>query len=242
MATTTAITLLDAINRASRTLGISQAASGAERQLLIDWYNEAVDQFLTETKMVQKTLKLAMTANQGDYTIDDQIISMKDLNYVPSGQQGWLMIPCDETEIIQRRLLQSAVAMAPQRYALAGSNTIMIWPTPSSSADYVHGLYVSHPTTAMSADAHSPDTSTYGGIPVEWHPVLLWYVFWQAAMLTKDEASGAGQAFEQRWMAGLQRAKMRQAKKLGVRVPRARVGPRDKGSRGFASPGVDTGY
>lgn len=241
MATTTAITLLDAINRTSRTLGISQAASGAERQLLIDWYNEAVDQFLTETKMVQKTLKLAMTSGQGDYTLDDQIIAMKDLNYVPNGQQGWLMIPVDETEIIERRLLQSAVEQNPQRYALAGANTIMVWPTPTSSSDYIHGLYVSHQTTAMTADSHSPDTAAYGGIPVEWHPVLLWYVFWQAAMLTKDELSGAGQAYEQKWMAGLQRAKYRQSKKLGVRVPRARVGFRDRGWRSSASPGVDTG-
>lgn len=242
MATTTAITLLDAINRTSRTLGISQAASGAERQLMIDWYNEAVDQFLTETKMVQKTLKLAMTANQGDYTIDDQIISMKDLNYVPSGQQGWLMIPVDETEIIQRRLLQSAVAMAPQRYALAGSNTLMVWPTPTSSSDYIHGLYVSHQTTAMTADSHSPDQAVYGGIPVEWHPVLLSYVMWQAGMLTNDIMSSAGQNYEAAWEKGLQRAKIRQTKKLGTRVAKARPGHRDKGWRNFASPGVDTGF
>jgi hypothetical protein len=241
MATTTAITLLDAINRASRTLGISQAASGAERQLLIDWYNEAVDQFLTETKLVQKTINLSMTAGQGDYTLDDQIISMSDLSYVPYQQQGWMMIPCDPTEITQRRLLQSAVAMAPQRFALAGSNTIMVWPTPVSSSDAIHGLYTSHQTSAMTADSHSPDTAAYGGIPVEWHPVLLWYVFWQSAMLTKDELSQAGELYRQRWIEGLTHAKMKQTKKLGVRVPRARVGFRDKGWRGFASPGVDTG-
>jgi hypothetical protein len=238
----TAITLLDAINRASRTLGISAAASGAERQLAIDWYNEAVDQFLVETKMVWTPVSMTTTAGTGDYTLDTSIIAMKDLSYVPSGQQGWLMIPVDETEITQRRLLQSAVAMAPQRYALAGSNTLMVWPTPTSSLDTINGLYVAHAASAMSADAHSPDSAVYGGIPVEWHPTLLWYVFWQAAMLTNDIMSSAGQNYEAAWEKGLQRAKIRQTKKLGTRVAKARPGHRDKGWRNFASPGVDTGF
>ena len=154
---------------------------------------------------------------------------------------GWIMVPVDETEIIQRRLLQSAVAMAPQRFALAGSNTIMVWPTPTSSSDYIHGLYVSHQTTAMTADTASPDSAVYGGIPVEWHPVLLDYVLWQAARLTNDIMSSSGQTYQENWEKGLQRAKVRQTKKLGVRVPKALPGFRDKGWRNFASPGVDTG-
>jgi len=242
MATTTAITLLDAINRTSRTIGLSQAAGHAERALMVDWYNEAVDQFLMETKLVEKTIKLAMTAGQGDYTLDDQIISMKDLNYIPSGQQGWMMRPVDETEITARRLLQGSAAVVPELYALAGANTIMVWPTPTSSSDFIHGLYVSHQTTAMTADSHSPDTAAFGGIPVEWHPVLLNYVMWQAAMLAKDDTSQGGAAFMQLWERGIAKAKMKATKKLGIRIANAKPGYRDKGYRTWASPGVDTGF
>ena len=238
----TAITLLDAVNRTSRTIGLSQAASHPERALMVDWYNEAVDQFLVETKMVEKTVAMTVTAGQGDYTLDAEIISMKDLNYIPSGNQGFLMIPVDETEITQRRLLQGSPALLPERYALAGSSTLMLWPTPTSSADAIHGIYVSHAASAMTADGHSPDTAVYGGIPVEWHPVLLSYVMWQAGMLAKDELSQAGQLYAQQWASGLTRAKMKQTKKLGVRVPHARVGYRDKGTSSAVSPGVDLGY
>lgn len=237
-----ALTVLNVVNRVSRTTGLSQAASHPERQLMIDWYNEAVDQFLVETKMVAKTVNMAVTSGQGDYTLDPTIISMKDLYYVPASGQGFMMIPVDETEISERRLLQGSPALLPERYALAGSNVLMIWPTPTSSSDAIHGLYVAHAASAMSADAHSPDTAVYGGIPVEWHPVLLDYVLWQAAAVAKDELSQAGSLYQQRWMAGLVRAKQRQAKKLGVRVPRAIPGYRDKGLRNIATPGIDTGY
>ena len=238
----TAITLLDAINRTSRTIGLSQAAGHPERALIVDWYNEAVDQFLVDTKMVVKTVSLACTAGVGDYTLDAQIIALKDLYYVPVSGTSFLMQPVDATEIQSRRLLNPSVIQTPELYALAGSTTLMVWPTPTSSTDAIHGLYAAHAASAMTADTHQPDTDVYGGIPVEWHPTLLDYVLWQAGMLAKDELSQAGELYHQRWMAGLQRAKMRQAFKLGRTRSRAVPGYRNKGAKYATNPGVDVGY
>lgn len=238
----TAINLGDAINRTSRATGLSQAASHPERSLMVGWYNEAVDQFLVETKMITATASMAVTAGSADYTLDTSLIAIKDLWYDPAdGSTDFLMIPEDESEIIRRRILQASVAASPERYALSGANLLMLWPTPVTTGDKIHVLYVGHAASAMSADAHSPDTAAYGGIPVEWHPVLLDYLMWKAAIQAKDEASGNGQVYMQAWMSGLARAKSRTTRKAGVRVPRAVPGGRDRSWRRTASPGVDLG-
>lgn len=235
----TAITLLDAINRTSRTIGLSQAAGHPERAFMVDMYNEAVDQFLMETKLVEKTVSMATVAGSGDYTLDAEIIALKSLSYVPASGQGFVMTPVASAEIVQRRLIATQPTGVPELYALAGSNILMLWPTPLSSSDAVHGIYVSHAASAMSADAHSPDTAAYGGIPVEWHPVLLDYVLWQSGQLAKDELSQAGEMYHQRWAAGLVRAKQRQRFKLGRPHPRAVHGYKGRGFQNIFTPGID---
>jgi hypothetical protein len=130
------------------------------------------------------------------------------------------------------RIRTDAVDSDPRYYAYEG-NLLMIYPTPQSSDDEIHIVYVPRPT-AMTATTDSPST-----VPEEYHPVIEAYVKWKAGEHANDKSSGNGQGFKLQYEEGVIDARVSQARRAGMRIGRVSFG--QPSWRSYASPGVDVG-
>ena len=223
--------------RAARVSGMSTSDSG-DTDLIDAWANEAVVQFLKDTKINQITASLAVTADTADYTIDSDILSFSDVYIVPaSGQWDTMLEPLDSRELLRRRLLENSAETSVRYYALQGAHTLMLHPAPQSSSDTLHIIYVPRPTSSLSTTAHSPDTDGYGNIPTEYHPVLESYVKWKACEAEEHKPSQNGLQFQSEYERGIARVKADLARKAGVLKAGAVWGRR--GKRFPVTPGTD---
>jgi len=224
--------------RIQRTVGLAGGTAGDEQTLIDGWVNEAVEQFLIETKAVKKTASLTLAAGQGDYTIDADILAFEDLYIDPAdGTQEYMMVPVDTWDIRRARRVTSSPGVPPYHYAYE-SQMLMIYPTPVSSSDTVHIVYVAKPSALLASGSDSPSDATRGNIPSQYHPVLEAYAMWKAAEYSNDAPSGMGEKFRAAYERGILRVKILESRKAGVRVSRARVGWRRSIP---ARPGIDLG-
>jgi hypothetical protein len=226
-------------SRVSGAIGLDNSSGSTEQGLIDGWVNEAVEQFLVETKAHWRTSSLAVTAGSGDYILDTNILAFKDFYYVPnSGNPNRQMRAVDTEEITRLRQLVTTTGVDPYLYAIQGANILMLYPNPQSSSDTVHFLYVPRPGSTLSATGDTPSATAYGGIPAEFHPTLEAYAKWKAADYADDKSSQYGMTYMQEWANGLAKAKEHMIKKGGVRTGRAKIGFRKMWPN---SPGVDTG-
>ncbi len=227
--------------RVTGAIGIDAAtansATSQEYALFLSWLNEAAVEFLRETKVFKRTASLAVVAESADYSIDSAILSFEDATYTPSGGTQRLLRQVDTAIIREMRLGTTTLASDPEWYAYEGQ-TIMLYPTPRSSSDALHIVYVPRPT-AMTATTDAPSVTANGGIPEEYHPVLESYVKWKAAEHANDKASGNGQGFKQQWDEGVAKTKITEIRKAGMLIGSVNLGRRNW--RSFAGPGVDVG-
>ena len=215
--------LSDFRTRAARVSGMSTSDSG-DTALLDAWTNEAVEQFLKETKINIRTASLAVTADTGDYTLDTDILAMQALWYAPAANaQSALLQPLSPEAMIEMRLIADTAGNNPRYYAMAGSNTIMIHPEPLSSSDRLHVLYVPR-HTALSATSDTPSATANGNIPAEYHSVLESYVKWKACEAEEHRPSQNGLQFQAEWEKGIQKVRMEMKRKAGMVIPAARIG------------------
>lgn len=212
--------------------------SGTEQSLIDSWLNEAILQFLADTKMVKKTTAISATSGVGDYTLDYNVLSFEDVWYAPaSGAQQVLMEPVDSRDIRQMRLYSTATPNAPYYYAFEGTNMFMIYPNAASSSDIIHMIYVATANSALSATADDPSQANYGWIPSEFHPILEAYAKWKAAEYNDNLW---GQQWAQEYQEGITRAKSLTSRKSGTMLPVATWGRKSK-RRYPTTPGTDTG-
>jgi len=226
--------------RVTHAIGIDAAtansATSQEYTLFLSWLNEAVVQFLRKTKVFKRTASLSVVANSGDYSLDTDILAFEDVTYAPEGGTSRSLQQIDTAEIRDMRLVPVTSA-DPMYYAYEGQ-TILLYPSPRSSSDTLHILYVPRPA-ALSATADAPSVTANGGIPAEYHPVLESYVKWKAAEHANDKASGNGQTFMQQWQEGIIDTRVSEMRKAGMRIGSVNIGHRSW--RTYAGPGVDVG-
>lgn len=167
------------------------AASGGDRDYITGWLNEGVIDVLRRTHCYVKEAAMTMTANVSDFTLDAAILAIDEL-YVTSGGQGYPLEPRPARSVIRMRL--SSTTSSPCRYyALLGNNLLTFYPTPSAN-DTLTVFYVPRPT-AMSSGSDDPSSTTFGGIPSEYHPAVECYAMWKAAAYKKDQASAQGERY-----------------------------------------------
>ena len=201
--------------RVARVSGMSESAS-SDLALIDGWANEAVVQFLKETKIDVRKAALSMTAGSADYTLDTDILAFDSLWIEPaSGGQSTLLKQASTAEITQMRLFESSPDVSPVFYALKGAHLLMLHPAPSSSSDELHMLYVARPVNSMSATGHTPSDEGYGNIPEEFHPVLESYVKWKACEAEEHKPSDNGLKFQSEWEIGLAKTRAGIAMKNG---------------------------
>lgn len=228
--------------RVTHAIGIDAAtansATSQEYTLFLSWLNEGVVQFLRKTKVFKRTASLALTVDVGDYSLDSDILAFEDVTYTPSGGTARSLTQIDTWQIRDMRLPTATLASDPAYYAYE-AQTIMLYPTPRSSSDTLHILYVPRPT-ALAATADAPSATANGGIPSEYHWVVEAYVKWKAGEHANDKSSGNGQAWKQEWESGVVDTRVSELRKAGMRIGSVNIG-RGRDWRNFSGPGVDLG-
>jgi len=226
--------------RVTHAIGIDAAtansATSQEYTLFLSWLNEAVVQFLRKTKVYKRTASMTLTVDEGDYAIDSDILAFEDVSYSPASGQARSLTQIDTWQIRDMRL--SEAATDPLYYSYEGQ-TIMLFPTPLSSSDTLHIIYVPRPT-ALSTTADNPSGGSFGGIPEEYHPALEAYVKWKAGEHANDKASQNGQMFKAEWEAAVVETRVAELRKAGVRLGSVNIG-RGRNYAALAGPGVDLG-
>lgn len=216
------MTLGNIRTRVARVSGMSESAA-ADLALIDAWANEAVIQFLKETKIDIRSASLAVTVGSGDYTLDSDILAFDSVWLEPaSGDQSVLMEQASVADIIKMRLLESS-GVSPIYYALKGAHLLMLHPEPTA-ADNLHILYVPRPASSLTATGDTPSDSGYGNIPDEFHPVLEAYVKWKACEAEEHKPSDNGLKFQSEWEIGLAKTRAAMARKNGPMATPIRVG------------------
>lgn len=228
--------------RVTHAIGIDAAtansATSQEYTLFLSWLNEGVVEFLRKTKIFKRTASLTLTSGTADYAMDTDILAFEDATYTPDGGTQRSLIQIDTWEIRDMRIRNTVLSVAPEYYAFEGQ-VIMLYPTPQSSSDTLHLVYVPRPT-ALAATADAPSATANGGVPAEYHHVIEAYVKWKAGQHANDKASQNGEAFHQEFEQGVVDARVSEFRKAGMRIGSANIG-RSRGWRGYAGPGVDIG-
>jgi hypothetical protein len=139
---------------------------------------------------------MALTAGQGDYTLDSSILAIDDL-YMSSGGANFRVRRLSSTDLLNLRLF--SVSSSPvQMYAVAGANLLMVYPAPLQ-ADSFTIYYVPRPT-AMSAGSDDPSTTSLGGIPSEYHYGIELYMQWKAGDAFDDAGSSNGENYRRAYL------------------------------------------
>lgn len=208
-------------SRVARVSGMSTTDAG-DLALIDAWVNDAVVQFLKDTKLNVSPASLAVTAGQGDYSLDTDILAMQSLWYSPAADaQSALMVAKSPEELYEMRF--SASSGPPVFYALLGANSLLIHPEPESSSDTLHMLYVPRPAS-VSATADSPAATAKGNIPEEYHVILEAYAKWKACEAEEHRPSENGVLFMQQYQQGIAMVRGELKKKAGVTMPSVRLG------------------
>jgi hypothetical protein len=161
-------------NRVVRKLGLDDTAFGDEDSAVGEWLNEGVLEILLETHCyISRDSSVALTDGTGDYELDTDILAIHTLL---AGTVPLVRVSEEEIHWLRRSASASSTVM---RYAVAGANMLMVYPTPSAAVDLA--VYFVPRPTPMSDESHDPADVTYGGIPSEHHKAIEFYALWQGA-------------------------------------------------------------
>jgi len=214
-------TLSDLRTRVSSKLGLDNA-SGSSEQLLVDgWLNEGVIEVLLRTHCTVETGDMATTADVWDYQLDTDILAIRDLWRTDAAGDVAPVIRLSEQEILELHRFSPGGDAAYTRYAVSGSNLLLVWPTPAAAYTF-DLLYVPRPT-AMSAGSHDPSTLTYGRIPAEFHKAIEYYALWQGAEYDENQGAQGGERYRtlfENYLSAVIRPAMK--RKGGTELPQVR--------------------
>lgn len=160
-------------------------------------------------------------ATGSDYVLDASVLEIVEI-YSSSSSVSYGMERLSVGELLQLRRNSGVAASSPTLYyALAGHNMLMFYPGPSTSDTFT--IYYVPVPTALSASADDPSSSTFGGIPKEFHKAIEYRACFEAADV--EDMQGAEKYLQ---LYELQVKKIRRTlrRKGGSLMPRARVGPR----------------
>lgn len=202
-------------------IGMDYTNAGTERDLIDEWCSQGVREVLLRSHCYVATSTIDTTADEWQYDLSYAVMAIVQ---IWRDGETYPMVRVTPEEIIDLRRSSSATSDATVlRWALQGTNMVLLWPTPTAAYS-INLLYVPRPTE-LSFDTHDPSTATYGGVPVEYHKAIEMYALAEAADWDDDTSSQSGIAYRARFEDELAKVKSGTAWK-GGRMPRARVGRR----------------
>lgn len=221
----------------SSKLGLDNTAASAEQVLIDQWCNEGVVDVLLQTRCYVTSATMALTAGEDEYTLSTSILHIADIELTAGGAvKRFQMV--SPAEILEMRRRGASSADDPFYYAVAGSNMLMVYPTPTSAGTLT--VYYTARPTVMSDAAHDPSNTTYGGVPTEFHKAIELYALWQGAEYDNHTPSKNGKDFQEDYEKRLRRYRRHVNLKGNTVLAPARVNLRRR--RLVADPGTDTGY
>lgn len=219
-------TLSELRTRVSAKLGLDNTASG-DQPLIDGWLNEGVREVLLDTHCYVAKATMNLSANVGDYDLPTTILAIHDI-YVTSGGEDGMFERVSADEILRRRRADAAVAATgtTRYYAVNGANMLMVYPTPAA-ADTITIYYVPRPTE-LSSSAHDPSSTTYGGVPVEYHKAIEFYALAEGADYDDDSSSAQGERYRALYERQILKTKRRIRNRGGRSLGRATLGRRSR--------------
>jgi hypothetical protein len=224
-------TLADFHTAAAAELGLdtNSSLSGDDAARVTQLANRAVLDILIKTKCRVREMSLNLTAGKDAYSLDTDVLVMLELWASDANGNERVLEPMALDEINTRRLYGDLATPPVSYYTLQGSDLLIVFPTPDSGGT-LKGQYVPRPT-AMSAAGNDPSTTTYGGIPSEYHDLIEEYIFYYAARGDDHQGSARGNQYLARYLQRIQEMRRELLRKRGNRLPIARVGRRDRSRR-----------
>jgi hypothetical protein len=175
--------------------GMSNLSASTDRTLLDRWANEAVRDVLVRTHCFVDFGTMATTIDERDYDLPSSILAVEKLQILDDNGNPASLDQKETEEIFDLRegLALSGTAI-PSEYAVQGSNMLMLFPTPDK-AYTLHIYYVPLPTELLQ-DTDSPAAQSFGGVPLEYHKAIEYYMLWQAGDHTDDRSSAQGERYK----------------------------------------------
>jgi hypothetical protein len=178
--------------------------------------NEGVVDFMLRTGIKVQQGNPTLTADEGDYTLDTDILQIIDC-YVTSAGQPYSLERVSHFELLALRRSQTSTDSPVRRYATMGANLLLVYPTPAAS-DELTVYFVPRPVV-LTAGGDIPSE-----IPAEYHPAVEYYALARLASMRDDQTSAQGQRYDEKYEAWVRRAKKTINLMGGSRLAPARVG------------------
>lgn len=187
-------------DRVASKIGMS---GSAELTLLEGWVDEAVEQYLVETKAIVREGVMTMTNAVVDYVIPiANILALSKIWVVPSTGQYTELEQISSSDMLRKRQY-TYTGDHPRAYELLGMDLIRVYPTPDGT-ETMHILYVPTPPALANTD-----DLTLAGVVLPDHPICEEYVSWKAADWDDDTSSKIGESYQKNWEVGVRKAKKR---------------------------------
>lgn len=187
----------DLKTRVSKRVGLSTTASGNDDVLLGEYLNDAVRDVLIKTKVNTDRATISISTETDDSEMSTNVLQLITLT-VTGGSDARITQPVqvDADTILRYRSVTPSTGVTTRLFALLGDNLFMWYPS-LASGDTVTVYYVPKPTE-MTTSGNDPSSATYGGIPVQYHPLLEEYAAWH--MWEYDDNPQRARICEERYL------------------------------------------
>ena len=176
-------------------LGLQDLTSYSETSIVEQQlFNGTVD-LLSRTRCVVRCVQLRTVSGQDEYTLDQGIISLVDLE---DGNRWRLRRDQNLSDPMPPLYGQyygpEPLLTSPYGFMLIRSDVLRIVPMPAEDGLLVQTWAVLRPQQ-MSADTDSPDMEQFGAIPDEFHDAIVGYALWKCADYTDDTPTQNGEYY-----------------------------------------------
>lgn len=203
-------------------VGLDLTVSGLEDLLMNDWAQDAIWDFIIQTRvrLVQSTLNLS--AGQEDYSMATAVPNVLGVTeaFIGTGTNRYGLERISMAEMMDWRRTNSTLDRT-RKYAAEG-DLFMVYPSPSSAN--VITLYGPLKPTPFAADGDNFTTSQYGGIPAHHNTALLAYMRWRAGIYDEKRLPHTPDQLRQFYELELSRARRRNRRMGGRAMPGLRTG------------------
>ncbi len=162
------------VTRVAQKLSFETTAASEELLLLQALANEGVVEVLINTRCNVDVGELTLVAATNNYRLDSTVLAILERTITTSYAPLNIVSAADMYDMRRGQNVSS-----PARYLASEGNLLMVYPTPTQT-EIITFLYVAKPTL-MTADGNDPALITYGGIPIEYHRAIEYYMLWQGA-------------------------------------------------------------
>jgi hypothetical protein len=207
----------DLIAAVSHEADLDSTVGSDDRADMERWLLQAIQEILERTHCHLEVADITFPASTPDLRLDAIIVAVHGRT-VPTDRGELLVIPIQE--MLNRR--RRPTSLDAPAYIAAEGDLWMIDPAPT--ADMVARVILVPMPAAMTDDTQSPDSPTYGGIPVLHHHAIEEYMLYRAARSNDKKTPMTAQDYFQMFGQSCQRIRRAARKEPGRHLMAPLVG------------------